>query len=111
MTEREELDQRVERLLRDAAPRSFEAGFSHRVIAKLHADEAPLASALERQFLRIVPILAAASLVMGAYNWWSARETSSSVISAVLRLPEVTLANAYTTDALFNGAVEPAERP
>ena len=45
-----------------------------------------MSTALERQFRRVVPIAAAASLVLAAYNWWGARENASSPLDAALNL-------------------------
>ena len=101
-------DRELERLLReDSAPR-FDAGFADRVMARVAADRAarraapPLDLVLWRQFRRVVPIAAAASLVLGALNWWAARDTGASPLAGAAGLPPVTLAAAFTS------AVEPA---
>jgi hypothetical protein len=99
-------------LVRSAAPEAFDAGFSERVLARLRTDREPaLSTMLERQFLRIVPLLAAASLVLAAYNWWGARETSSSAIDAALNLPQVTLGSAYAPSLLYGTAANATEAP
>jgi hypothetical protein len=95
-------------LVRAAAPRGFDAGFSERVLLRLEADReagAPLTLALEKQFRRVVPLLAAASLAMAAYNWWSARGTDSSAIEAALNLPRVSIASAYSTSSVEDTGV------
>ena len=97
-------------IVRASAPERFDSGFRERVAARLRADREPAVStALQRQFLRIVPIAAAASLMLAAYNWWGARETSSSPIEAVLNLPQVTLASAYSSSVLYGAAAADME--
>ena len=97
-------------LVRASAPERFESGFSDRVAARLRADREPaLSTVLQRQFFQIVPIVAAASLMLAAYNWWGARETSSSPIEAVLNLPQVTLASAYSSSVLYGAAAADME--
>jgi hypothetical protein len=97
-------------LVRASAPERFESGFRDRVAARLHAERQPaLPAVLQRQFLRIVPIAAAASLMLAAYNWWGARETSSSPIEAVLNLPQITLASAYSPSVLYGAAAADME--
>jgi hypothetical protein len=110
MTEHD-FDPRVEPMLHDAAPTSFAPGFTERVLGRLAEREMSLATSLERQFVRIIPILAAASLVLGAYNWWSSRSTATSVVEAMLALPQVTVANAYTSDALYGVTLPSTEQP
>jgi hypothetical protein len=105
-------DIRLERALRDATPDQFARGFGDRVAARLQRESAIGASpgaldftaSLQRNFVRIVPILAAASILLGVYSWWGGRATSSSVIDATLRLPQVSIASAYTPEALYGDA-------
>jgi hypothetical protein len=97
-------DDALARSLRNAAPHRFADGFVERVAARLRAQHSRVPSfdeVLQRQFLRIIPLAAAASLILGLYSWWGGRAISSSLIDAALRLPAVTIANAYTTDELF----------
>lgn len=102
----------VAALIRDAAPARFDPGFGGRVLAHLRADREPsLSAALERQFLKLVPLVAAASLVLAAYNWWGARATSSSAIDAALNLPQVTLSAAYSPSVLYGAAASFTETP
>jgi hypothetical protein len=70
-----------------------------------------MSEALERQFVRIVPIAAAAAILLGAFNWWSARGMSSSAIDAALNLPQVTLSSAYSSASLFGTVTASAEVP
>ena len=99
-------------IVRASAPERFESGFSNRVAARLRTDREPtLSTVLQRQFLRIVPIAAAASLMLAAYNWWGARETASSPIEAMLNLPQVTLASAYSPSVLYGATAAGAETP
>jgi hypothetical protein len=98
-------DDALESLVRAGAPESFSAGFADRVVARLRAErEGSVSAALERQFRRVVPILAAASLLLAAYNWWNARESSSSALEAALNLPRVTLSAAYEASLLYGDA-------
>jgi hypothetical protein len=103
-------DEGLERTLRDAAPDRFAAGFADRVATRLGAGRGPAANrstadftvTLERQFLRIVPILAAASLLLGLYSWWGGRRTADSLLDATLRLPQVSIATAYQSEYLYD---------
>ena len=89
-------------LIRGAAPTSFAPGFTDRVTARVRADRgASFSEALERQVRRVVPFVAAASLVLAAYNWWNARGSSTSAIDAALNLPRVTLSAAYEPSSLY----------
>jgi hypothetical protein len=99
-------DERVGRLLRDAAPARFDRGFSDRVVARLAeggrmASALDFTAALERHFLRVVPILAAASLILGLYSWWGGRQTADSLLDATLRLPQVSIATVYEPELLY----------
>ncbi|MGH7620279.1 MAG: hypothetical protein ACREPM_23935 [Gemmatimonadaceae bacterium] len=90
-------------LLRDAAATSFGPGFGDRVRARLDEERAQaLPRALERQFIRIVPLAAAAALLLAAYNWWGARGMTSSALDAALNLPQATIASAYAESSLFD---------
>lgn len=112
MHDREDIDAQLARRLADAAPNRFGAGFTSRVMHRLELERAvTLSAALEKQFLRVIPILAAASLMLAAYNWWGGRASSASTIDAVLRLPQATVASAYSSDALFGSAGQPMEQP
>lgn len=100
-------DDSVAALVRAAAPTGFDAGFGDRVLTRLRAErEMPLATALERQFRRVVPLLAAASLVLAVYNWWGAHASAGSAIDAALNLPRVTIASAYTPSSLLESATD-----
>jgi hypothetical protein len=95
-------------LVQGAAPSAFAPGFADRVRARLAAERAhALPHALERHFLRIVPLAAAAALLLAAYNWWGARETASSALDAALNLPQVTIASAYASSSMFGGTETP----
>ena len=66
------------------APR-FAPGFSDRVMARIatHVVQS-FDLALERQARRILPALAAASLLLGVWNWWTVRDGARSAVGAVL---------------------------
>ena len=103
---------RVAALIRQAAPDRFEAGFTDRVGARLRASGEPsLSVALDRQFRRIVPLAAAASLMFAAYNWWGARDSASSALEAALNLPRVSLSAAYSPATLFGATTATTDSP
>jgi len=102
----------MESLVRDAAPSRFDEGFVRRVASRLRESrEALLSTALERQFRRVVPIAAAASLMLAAYNWWGGRDSGSSTLEAALNLPRVSLSSAYSTSTLVDGTHIPMGTP
>jgi hypothetical protein len=102
----------LESLVRDAAPRAFAPGFAGRVHARMLAESAhELPHALERQFVRIVPLLAAASLMLAVYNWWSTHETAASAFDAALNLPQVSVSSAYASSSLFGATGTGTETP
>jgi hypothetical protein len=105
-------DEELEHTLRRAAPDAFGAGFGDRVVRRLAREGLSVArsrtpdftTVLERQFLRVVPLLAAASLVLGVYSWWGGRNSAESVFDATLRLPQVSIATAYEPEVLYGDA-------
>ena len=99
-------EEELEKTLRDAAPRRFANGFADRVAARIATGAAALptvdfGTVLERQFVRVVPLLAAASLVLALYGWWGGRSTSDSFLDAALHLPQVSLATVYGPEAFY----------
>ena len=67
----------------------FTAGFADRVmtrVAEVAGERAVLTldRALARQAQRLMPTLAAASLVLALWNWWSVRDRAPSTFGAVL---------------------------
>ena len=105
-------DEGIKSLVRQAAPTSFGAGFSARVAARLRVGREPSMSvALERQVRRVVPLAAAASLMLAAYNWWGSRESASSTFEAALNLPRVSLSAAYSASTLFGATTVPVDTP
>lgn len=98
-------------LVRSAAPTHFRSGFGDRVRAGLETDRTQsVTHALERQFIRIVPLAAAAAILLAGYNLWGARGTAASAIDAALNLPQVTIASAYSTSSLFGSTIA-SEQP
>ena len=98
-------DDALASLVCSAAPTDFAPGFADRVAERVRADGTlSLSDALERQVRRVLPFVAAASLVLAAYNWWSARGSSLSPFDAALNLPRVTLSAAYDPSALYGDA-------
>ena len=66
------------------APR-FAAGFTDGVMARIAEGAAQTFDlALARQARRMLPALAAASLMLGAWNWWTVRGEAPSTVGAVL---------------------------
>ncbi|MEP6492509.1 MAG: hypothetical protein ABJF01_07520 [bacterium] len=98
-------------VVRAAAPTSFDDGFGDRVLSRLgtRSDQA-FTSALNRQFRLVVPLAAAAAVILAAFNWWGARGTAASPFDAALNLPQVTLSSAYSVTSLYGVAV-PTETP
>ena len=117
MTEHESspspIDDATARLIRSARPPAFAAGFGDRVVARLTAErEHSLSRSLERQFLRIVPIVAAASLhARRRTTGGRARGTSASPIDAALNLPQITLSAAYSASSLFGTSGASVDMP
>ncbi len=102
----------IEALVRESASASFGDGFGNRVASRLRATtELSLSAALERQFRRVVPIVAAASLMLAAYNWWGGRNSTSSPLEAALNLPQVSLSSAYSTSTLVDATTIPLGTP
>lgn len=63
----------------------FAPGFVDRVMDRVARRGVPSFDlALERQARRILPALAAASLLLGVWNWWTARDGAPSTVGAVL---------------------------
>lgn len=107
-------DQRdsIEALVRESAPAKFGDGFRNRVASRLRATtELSVSAALERQFRRVVPVVAAASLILAAYNWWGARDSASSPLEAALNLPRISLSSAYSTSTLVDATNIPVGTP
>ena len=103
---------RTATLVHEAAPTHFEAGFSTRVLDRVRAQrETRLGSSLERQFVRIVPLAAAATIFLAAFNWWGGHESATSAIDAALNLPQVTLSSAYSPVALYGAANASPDTP
>jgi hypothetical protein len=99
-------------LVRDAALHHFDAGFTDRVLERVRSQrEAPLLLSLQRQFVRIVPLAAAATILLAAYNWWGGHESAASAIDAALNLPQVTLSSAYSATALYGVANAAPDTP
>jgi len=95
----------LEWTLRDAAPERFGVGFAGRVLARVGEDALAstrdFTAALERNFIRTIPLVAAASLILGLYSWWGGRSAADSLLDAALRLPPVSIATAYTPEMLY----------
>ena len=109
MTEQES---ELEKLLADDGTTRFEAGFSAGVVDRIRAERTHVVSfdeALLRQSRRLLPAVAAASLVLAALNWWSARDSGASTLAAVAGLPAVTLGAALESGAFLapaNGSAQ-----
>jgi hypothetical protein len=104
-------DDALSALLRASAPDKFGAGFADRVLTRVRAEEASLAATLQRQFVRIVPLAAAAALLLASLNWWNARSAHTSAIDAALNLPQVSIATAYASTAYYDNPDAPIGMP
>lgn len=63
----------------------FASGFADRVMVRIAAGAVQtLDLALAQQARRILPALAAASLLLGVWNWWTVRDRAPSTVGAVL---------------------------
>jgi hypothetical protein len=99
-------------LVQSAAPTAFESGFTDRVLARIRAErEQSFSTVFEHQFRRVVPLLAAASMLLAVYNWWGARNTADSAIDAALNLPRVSISSAYSASTLLETATTQPEMP
>jgi hypothetical protein len=111
MTDESQNDSPIVSLVRGAMPAPFDDGFSDRVLTRLRARrEHAFSTALDRQVRFVVPLAAAAAILLAAFNWWGARGTSASPFDAALNLPAVTLSSAYSVTSLYGVAV-PTETP
>ncbi|MDB4916174.1 MAG: hypothetical protein JWM95_3818 [Gemmatimonadetes bacterium] len=97
-------------LISDAHPAGdvrFDAGFADRVMSRVAArqgdDDLTLEQAIARQTRRLLPALAAASLALTVWNWWSVRGTTESPIAAAFGLQPVTIAAALGSGVLVGG--------
>jgi len=101
------LEERLAQLRAQVTPIAFAPGFTDRVMSRLAADgeidsphRAPTAlDALPRMFARIVPLAAAALLVVSAINLHNTRTVAQPFVERVLGIPAVTVADAYAIDA------------
>ena len=63
----------------------FATAFADRVMARIAAGSVQTMDVvLERYARRVLPTLAAASLLLGVWNWWTVRDRAPSTFSAVL---------------------------
>ena len=83
----------------------FAAGFADRVVARIGAsgDSGVLSfeRALERQTRRLLPAIAAASLMLGAWTWWSLHDQAQSPLGAVLGVSQPASVAATTSTTLI----------
>lgn len=87
-----------------SAPR-FATGFADRVMARVSARPVlTIELALERYARRMLPSLAAASLLLGAWNWWTVRDRAPSTFGAVLGViqPSANFARTSASLGLIN---------
>jgi hypothetical protein len=92
---------RVEAMLRDARQDAFAPGFAYRVMRRVRderqAPGAAFAAAMQRQFLRLAPLAAAALVALAGWNLRSA-DARQTPVEAALGLPAVTLDAAWSLD-------------
>jgi hypothetical protein len=93
---------RVEALLRAGRHDAFAPGFAHRVMRRVRGEQAApgaaFAAAIQRQFLRLAPLAAAAVVALAGWNLRAA-DARQTPVEAALGLPAVTLDAAWTVDA------------
>jgi hypothetical protein len=100
MTGNDELFQLLQQGIRPA----FRTGFADRVMARIDALPALqrpvflLSVNLQRYFVRLVPVAAALAIALGAYNLAGRKRLNQSALDAIIGLPAVTLAAAYSLD-------------
>lgn len=100
------IDDELKALLREHpsadAPR-FATGFAERVMKRVGERES-LDLALVRQARRVLPALAAASLMLAAWNYVSLRDRAPSTLGAVLGVASTsgTASAALSTNGLVN---------
>ena len=89
---------RVEALLRESRRAAFAPGFAHRVMRRVHGEPAAFGAVLQRQFLRLATLAAAAVLALAGWNLRGA-DARQSPVEAALGLPAVTADAALMADA------------
>lgn len=93
-----DIEDRMHQIRQMSMPAAFDAGFADRVMARLERPRV-LADGLERGFVRLVPLAAAAALLVGALNLVNSRASGLSLTDRVLGLQPVTVAAAFTLGA------------
>jgi hypothetical protein len=93
----DDIEDRMAQIRQLTSPAAFDAGFADRVMARLERPRA-LADGLQRGFVRLVPLAAAAALLLGAVNLINSRASGLSLADRVLGLQPVTVAAAYTLE-------------
>lgn len=92
-----ELEARMARLRPLAGPAAFDAGFADRVMARI-ARQPTLADGLQRVFLRLAPLAAAAVLILATANFLGSRTSGQPFLDRVLSLQPATLGAALAFD-------------
>lgn len=79
----------------------FATGFADRVMVRITGRRAQTVNmALERHARRVLPTLAAASLLLGVWNWWTVRDRAPSTFSAVLGVVPASVSVVRTAPSL-----------
>ncbi|MEO7963225.1 MAG: hypothetical protein ABIT38_04870 [Gemmatimonadaceae bacterium] len=103
-----EMDECLSRYREGVKPVSFRAGFADRVMTRLESarDGTPnlavvvsISEGLERAFVRLAPLAAAAVVLVAALNVFSTTSSQQPLIDRAIGLPAVSLAAAYTLAA------------
>ena len=93
---------RVEAMLRETRQEAFAPGFAYRVMRRVRdegmAPAAAFAAAMQRQFVRLVPLAAAVLVALAGWNLRTA-DARQTPVEAALGLPAVTLDAAWSLDA------------
>lgn len=102
----------VEALLRAQRATAFQPGFAWRVMHRLRAGQVDpreaLMAAVQRQFARLAPLAALATVAFALLNVRAA-DRGQSVLDAVLGLPAVTVEQAYAPAFQAPAAAPPAQ--
>lgn len=86
-----DMEAQLAQLRADMGTVTFRDGFADRVMARLDAASAPSAADdLQRVFLRLVPLAAAAVLVLATMNVFSTRGMPQRLVDRVLGISAVT---------------------
>lgn len=82
---------------RTTSPAAFDDGFADRVMARV-ANGSLMTEGLQRVFVRLAPLAAAAVLLLAVLNVRGTAASGQSLVDRALGIRAVTLADAYSLD-------------